>query len=445
MPLGIARLGAWINNHGHTADLYDINIDKESLEDTIKNGNYDIIGFSPLHCSLEYDLGAIHLAKKLSPESLLVAGGIEATLNYQQILDYTPCDIVVLAEGEEPLLDLCNKKSIEEIDGIIYRKHAKPITKERLWEINKCMDYGAMRHNEYWAQTKNLYDEPDETEIKTARIFTMSHCPMNCNFCSVRRYHESACGAKVKTVMLDPEQMVYCVGQLMEEYEDLKTVFFVEDEFCINKKRVFEFCRLVKGWGLTYICLARIDSMTEPLIRVMAEAGFRVISFGTESLSQKVCDGLNKKQDCSLIEPAVDMCIKYGIKPYMTLMMFTPDTQIEDLLMDYRGLKKFFNKDVGLSIEPYIMPLHGSDLYEQTDNQFQNMIFDIPETNKKIKKPVAAYPKDEKVREIMMEFEKVFYGRREEAAKKVKHREKQFQARVILDVVGEILKERGYL
>lgn len=445
MPLGISRVSSWLNNHGHQADLYDININKESLEDVIKQGHYCVIGFSPLHCCLEHDLGAINMAKKISPTSLLVCGGIESTLNFQQILDNSPADVVVLAEGEQPMLDICDGRPLGDIDGIIHRRYAKPISKEALWDYNKDLDYKAMRYNEYWEQTQALYKDPDETEVKTARLFTMSHCPMNCTFCSVRKFHDSACGVRVRSVRLDAKQMANCVKRLKKTYPDLKTAFFVEDEFCLDKKRVFEFCDIVKNWGLTYICLARIDSMEEEMVKKMAETGFRVISFGAESLSQHVCDTLNKHQDCSLIEPAVKLCLKHGIKPYMTLILFTTEGTLDDLLIDYKGLKRLLKMDVGLSIEPYVMPLHGSSLYEQTENSFQHMMFDIPGTNKKIKKPVAAYPKDRRVRAVFNEFEKVFYEYREEQGKKVGHKEKTFQARCVLDVVGDILKKKKYL
>lgn len=445
MPLGIVRIASWLNSHGHYADVYDININDKSLEEVIENGNYDIIGFSPLHCTLEYDLGAINMAKNLSSKSLIVAGGVEATLNYQQILDNSPCDVVVLAEGEEPMLALCNKQPVESIPGIIYRNYAKPITEEKLWEYDKNIDYESMRYKDYWDQTRGLYPDPNETEIKTAHIFSMSHCPMNCTFCSVRKYHNSACGKHVNSVKLNAQQVVCCVEKIEKAYPDVKTIFFVEDNFCMDKKRVFEFCELVKDKGLTYICLARIDSIEKEMVKAMAEAGFRVLSFGTESLSQHVCDGLNKHQDCSLIAPAAEMCLEYGIKPYMTLIVFTVEGTLDDLLTDYYGFRRLLKKGVGISIEPYIMPLHGSSLYEQTDNSFQHMLFDIPGTNKKIRKPVAAYPKDHKVRAVMDEFKEIFYKRRKEEAKNVGHKEKQFQAKVILDVVGEILKKRGYI
>lgn len=446
MPLGIARLGSYLNSHGHTAHLYDININKVPLENFIKDNYYDIIGFSPLHCSLEHDLGAIHLARKICPNTLIGVGGVEATLNYKQILDNAPIDFVVLAEGEDTMLDLCNGKPIQEIDGIIWRKYAKPITRERLWSYNKDMDYGAMKFDGYWNQTMKLYDNPDEEEIKTARIFTMSHCPMNCTFCSVKQYHKSACGKTVKSVKLNADQMIHCIRNLLKTYPDLKTVFFVEDEFCIDKKRVFEFCEKAKEFNLTYICLARIDSMDEDIVKAMAGVGFRVISFGIESLSQRACDSLNKKQDCSVINKNVDLLIKYKIKPYSTFMLFQPDTKMKDLLIDYHGLNKLCNeKGMGLSIEPYIMPLHGSDLYERTTQSFQYMMYKVPGTNIEIKKPVAAYPKDPTVKKIMLEFEERFYKYREEKAKEAGHKEKTWQAKCILDVVGQILKEKGYL
>ena len=73
------------------------------------------------------DIKNIYLAKKLN-RSLLVAGGVEAQFNYQQILDKTPCKIVIL--GEESPYGIANEHHYNEIPGIVVKNPAKALSQE---------------------------------------------------------------------------------------------------------------------------------------------------------------------------------------------------------------------------------------------------------------------------------------------------------------------------
>ena len=48
---------------------------------------WDIIGFSILDATIEYDISKINKARALAPKAILVGGGSQATLNYQTLFD----------------------------------------------------------------------------------------------------------------------------------------------------------------------------------------------------------------------------------------------------------------------------------------------------------------------------------------------------------------------
>ena len=56
--------------------------------------------------TLRFDLALAHLARRLAPDALLVAGGMEATFRPELMFELGPFDRVVLGEGERPLLEL---------------------------------------------------------------------------------------------------------------------------------------------------------------------------------------------------------------------------------------------------------------------------------------------------------------------------------------------------
>ena len=95
-PLGVMRLAGYLSSKGHQAEYFDPNLyacSKKglSLEETLKKENWDIVGFSILDETLLQDIQNIYLAKKTCPNALLIAGGVEAQFNYQEVLDKTPC------------------------------------------------------------------------------------------------------------------------------------------------------------------------------------------------------------------------------------------------------------------------------------------------------------------------------------------------------------------
>ena len=68
-----------------------------------------------------------NLQKKFHPEAIFVAGGIEAQFNYQNVLDKTPCKIVIISEGEKSLLALANGTEIDNIPGIVFKNSSVPL------------------------------------------------------------------------------------------------------------------------------------------------------------------------------------------------------------------------------------------------------------------------------------------------------------------------------
>ena len=213
-PLGCHYISSWLNAHGHYAKIWDCNLYDKNFADTVKEG-WNIISFSVLDATVEYDLARIHEAKRLYPNALLVAGGTGASLNYQKLFEKSPLDVVVLGEGETPMLEICNEKPLYEIDGIVFRRYAKPMTKELWQEIRTGLDIKAMQADRYWRQTANLYENPDFNEINTFRIFTTNFCPMNCNFCTLTKLRQYTCGKTTPVIALPVSQVIEMIRKIL--------------------------------------------------------------------------------------------------------------------------------------------------------------------------------------------------------------------------------------
>lgn len=450
---GLWRLSSFINANGHYCKIYDCNDPKkEKFEDILKEELWDIIGFSILTATEEYDIEKMFIAKEECSNALILSGGSGAALKYQFILDNTPAEIVLLAEGEYSLLDICNGKSYQDIQGIVFKKKAKIFTNEDYWEITKQLDIKNMEVNRFWDKTASLYETPDYNEINTFRLFTSNYCFRGCKFCTLTLWRKYASGKNCPLVGLTSQQIIEMIKKVLKEYPECRQIFFTDDDFFLMAKRSIQFCKDVINLKkkkelpdyLKFICLTNINAINKDNIQLIAEAGFRVLSVGVESVSQNKLNGMNKKQTVEKIWGVTKLILQNDIKPYYTLIIWTPETTIEDLIIDLEGFRRLSRLGVGLSVEPYLIPLPGTPYWEE---QTPMDVRKVKSGDIDIIKGYAWIPKGKKELEIFRTFVSIYakYRKCMFDTDIVKHKEKNWQANVILDALELTLKNFGYL
>lgn len=494
-----------LNAHGHFASTYDMNLQpgenpdnpdsaKIALEDIFKRGmpgwnnlvsgewqphtdllklftiqqrdindpaivwkSWDIIGFSILDATIEYDISKIIKAKELSPASILVGGGSQATLNYQTIFDKSPLDMVVLGQDPWAFLNIANEEKVSLFNtktavasGIVMRNHAKPVTGEEWTDWINELDFQAMHQNYYWKKTACLYDNPQFQDINTFRLFVHNFCPVNCAYCTLTGLQRAATGKPTKAVGLKGLDIVKTIRRVIDKYPDTHQIFFADDDFLLTPIWEREFTDAVieaKAAGelpekLGFICLTNINRLDEDGVKRCAKAGMRVLSIGVESVSQWKLNSMNKPQTPERIWKTTQWILDAGIKPYYTLLIHTPYERPEDMVVDINGFRKMGEMGVGLSIEPYLMPLHGTIFFE-ADVPQRYKVIPIEGSRETIKKGTAWMPVREDSAAIFAKFEKYFprYKKmRYEADKAVRHKEKNYYSHVIMDCQEWVLK-----
>src|SRR5581483_9995076 len=109
-PLGVWRLAGVLESAGVKTKVFDPNCCREApqraLERALLAGDWDVIGLSPTGMTLRFDLELAHIARRRSPNARSVAGGMEATFRPDLMFERGAFDLIVLGEGERPLLEL---------------------------------------------------------------------------------------------------------------------------------------------------------------------------------------------------------------------------------------------------------------------------------------------------------------------------------------------------
>lgn len=95
----------------------------------------------------------------------------------------------------------------------------------------------------------------------------------------------------------------------------VKSIYFQDWEFLIDKKRVEEICDWLidKKLGITWGCNARASDVSEGIVLKMKQAGCVRINIGFESGSQQVLDKAKKFVKVEQMKEAFNICRRQGI------------------------------------------------------------------------------------------------------------------------------------
>lgn len=453
--LGLMRIDSYLRvNLGNQIEtvIYDSQIDDYDLLNEFRGIYVDILGISILHYTLVTTFSFLAKWKKEHSECLIVAGGNEASANYQDIFDKSPCDIIVLTEGEDTMLDIClwrlGKKKLESIPGIVFRHYANPITNSKLWDYWKDVDFSNYRYPEFWSKTAELYDEPPLEKVNTVRLVTTSHCQRACTFCSLALVRNIACSKIVRPAYLEGWQIMDLVHRIKRQLPDCRTIYFVTDDiFYPDKQAFYDFAKLYRrsGYEFRFLMQSSTFSLTERDFAILKDIGCQHITIGIENASAMMRKSLKKVQDETKIENIIMWSRRYGMLVYFLIILIPPESTLADLRINYETIKRWLDAGIQVSIEPLIYVYRGTPLYEDDRYDFSWIRRKIEGTNLYYKDSIYVLPRDPIVRRLALEFKRREFDFVAHAYEKLDHRHhfKGETGRILNDLLGDLLKEYG--
>ncbi len=121
-------------------------------------------------------------------------------------------------------------------------------------------------------------------------ILASRGCPWNCSYCQPTL--RNIFGKKVRRH--SPLWVSQEVNRLQDAY-GVDGVFFHDDTFTADREWVLEVCQRLKSLDILWGCNVRADTVDEPLLHKMFDAGLRNIHLGIECASDRIRNEVYQK------------------------------------------------------------------------------------------------------------------------------------------------------
>ncbi|MFA5083868.1 MAG: radical SAM protein [Candidatus Paceibacterota bacterium] len=375
-PVDIGLLAAFVRKHGYTVKIIDADAENFSPDETVEK----IIEYDPILTSISVGnlnsgdvvkVGAaekiLTTLKKKAPQIKTILEGPYPSTFPEHALKHESVDFVCQGETFYPILGLLEtlKSSPQnknyKVNGICYLKNGAVISNLRAplienldelpftaWDLlpmDKYRDY-------HWHCLGNIDDRQHY-----AALYTSFGCPFNCKFCSVNAVY-----GKSNYRTRSPENIIKEIDFLVKNYK-IKNLRILDNTFTVGHDRVMKICDLIikNNYKLNMWCYARVETVDEPLLEKMKEAGMNWVAYGIESGSKGIREDVSRKMNLDMMKRAIEITKKIGINIVGNFIFGLPGDSLKTM-RESLDLAKEFNFEWANFYVAMAYP--GSELYD---------------------------------------------------------------------------------
>ncbi len=290
--------------------------------------------------------------KNLAPESkVLMIGGHVSALP-ERTLREEAADFVAGGEGLVTLVELlaaieAGDRDYAKVSDLYYRDGAQVVSPARhapliadldaempgiAWDLLPMEKYRA--HNWHCMGTADARAELARSPY--AAVYTTLGCPFKCSFCCIQAPFRSGAqtmGMKGNSYRYwNPRRVVDNLQHLVERY-GVRNVKFADELFVLNKSHVQAVCEgiIERGLDLNIWAYARVDTVRDDQIDMLAKAGIRWLAFGIEAANSKVRDNVQKGFDQQDIRATLTKVWNAGIHVIGNYIFGLPEDDLETM------------------------------------------------------------------------------------------------------------------
>lgn len=341
--LALGYLTSSARNAGYTVKIIHAEHNKYSPSDVqklVEKYSPKMIGIS-LTAQRAYPVVKEYVEKiKSISTAPIYLGGIFPSIAYELIMkECKGVDAICLGEGEVFIVDYLNsivKKqgNYRNIAGIVYRDEQGNICVNGSKNVIENLDNLPL-------PAKDFFDDMKK-EISSgfyyAHISAGRGCYGNCSFCSM-----SCLTDKHNRRVRSPKNVVEEIKYLQEKY-GINCFYFVDELFIdkTNLQWIYEFCEEMKKQNVKILfhAEARVDSISEPVIKALKEVGLDNLFIGFESANLATLKKYRKGHTPEQAEEALKILKKLDVTAEYGYIMIDPELTYEQLTENVEWILK---------------------------------------------------------------------------------------------------------
>jgi radical SAM superfamily enzyme YgiQ (UPF0313 family) len=360
-PLSLAYLAGALKRSGAEVQILDFLVaryDPEKVRRTLEAYRPQLVGVTCVTMNYPRAAEILRVCKAVDGSIVTVIGGPHVSFAWEDTLLSAPwIDAVVIGEGEATIVELAaavaGGDGIAGVPGIAFARDGAAVrTKAR--PRSESIDALAppARHLIPLARYRALGTP--------CTVITSRGCPYSCAFCSAHRMF----GRRVR--FRDPGLVVDEIEAIQRDF-GFPQVNIVDDTFTFNHSHVRQVCEemLRRNLEIRWSAYARVDNMTEELVRLMRRAGCEMVLFGLESADEVVLKTIRKGSTPDQMREGVRIAAGAGLKVYNSFIIGLPGESRETVRKSI-SLAEELNSRYGAEYGFHVLsPLPGTDLYER--------------------------------------------------------------------------------
>jgi anaerobic magnesium-protoporphyrin IX monomethyl ester cyclase len=239
----------------------------------------------------------------------VIVGGPQAFTLTEDFFRHSGCDFAIRGEAEEALSELLDyllkgQGDPARIAGIHFLGFDGQLVSTKDRDLRENLDdlpFADFTLDRRWPYQISL------------PILSGRGCPYQCAFCFQGGNTKKVRYRSVKNVMEE-------IGGHFAHRPGLKSIYFVDDTFTLNRERMEQFCgelaALRKKYDFVWYCQGHVQTILRypGMMRTMVDAGMVKMLIGIESGSDEMLRLYRKQATVAQIKTAVECLVQAGVK-----------------------------------------------------------------------------------------------------------------------------------
>lgn len=320
---------------------------------------YDIVFLISATMSYAEDAEILAALKKKNPRLKTIIFGSHSTFLPENAVLRPSVDIAVRKEAEFVIRDLVKALDSggdgwKKVKGICYREGDKPVVNPEYPYIEN-LDELPIPDRSFLPQGIHYYN-PIVLHDSWTTALSSRGCPSRCTFCTAPSYYGPTYRARSARNVVD--ELIYL--------RDLgfKEVFYRDELFTVDKKRVFDICALIQQEKIkmSWICSVKASTANFEMLKAMKEAGCHMIRVGVESGVQEILDRVKKDVKIRQIANVFQWARELKLSTHAHMMLGMPGETEETVETSFRFIHQIKPTTITYGV---MTPYPGTDIYKQ--------------------------------------------------------------------------------